>query len=67
MLTPAFLRKLDRLDADGLEEMRRTLVSSQERARVRFGRTRSVKDGESYRRRGHELAEVRSRLRRLDN
>ena len=66
MMTPAFLRGLDRLDQAGLEALRRELVRRQEAARVRFGRSRSVRDGESYRRRGHELGEVRSRLRQID-
>jgi hypothetical protein len=66
MLTPAFLRRLDRLDRQGLEALRGELVGRQEVARVRFGRSRSVRDGDSYRRRGHELGEVRSRLRQLE-
>ena len=66
MLTATFLRKVERLDGDGLEALRRELIRRQEAARTRFARTRSPKDGESYLRRGHELGEVRSRLRRMD-
>ncbi len=66
MLTNAFLRKLDRLDREGLDGLRRELTRRQESARTRFARTRSQRDGDSYMRRGHELAEVRSRIRLLD-
>lgn len=66
MPTPAFLRRLDRLDRDGLENLRQDLVGRKEAARLRFDRTLSMKDGKSLRRRSHEMVEVRARLRRLD-
>ena len=65
MLTPAFLRKLDKLDHAGLEALRKELVVRQEGARMRFAKDRSPKNGEAYRRRGFELGEVRSRLRAI--
>ncbi len=65
MLSPAFRRRLDGLDAEGLRRLVSELVVRQEKARVRFSRSRSVRDGESYSRRSHELGEARTRLRLL--
>ena len=66
MLTPAFLRRLDGLDRDGLETLRQDLVGRKEAARMRFDRTLSVRDGQSHLRRSHEIVEVKARLRRID-
>ncbi len=67
MVTDAFLRKLGRLDREGLDDLRRELTRRQESARTRFAKTRSQKDGDSYLRRGHELAEVRIRIHLIDD
>jgi len=62
MIDDRFERKVAKLDADGLIALKGELLVSNERARARFSKSRSIRDGESYARRRAELSHVRTRI-----
>lgn len=61
----AFREKLKTMDRAGLERLRGDLKVRQERRRMKFSRTRSITDGEAYRRTSAELGEVNTAIRLL--
>ena len=62
MIDPKFARRVAALDPEGLARLRGDLVVSVERARVRFAKSRSMKDGDAHRKRREELGHVRTRI-----
>jgi DNA-directed RNA polymerase subunit F len=62
VIDPKFAAKVAKLDPEGLAKLRGELVVKNERARMRFSKSRSIKDGEAHRKRREELAHVRTRI-----
>lgn len=62
MIDPKFTAKVAKLDPEGLAKLKGELVVKTERARERFSRSRSVKDGDAHRKRREELGHVRTRI-----
>jgi len=62
VIDPKFARMVAALDPDALVRLKQDLFVSTERARARFAKSRSVKDGDAHRRQREELGHVRTRM-----
>ena len=57
-----FIDKVAKMDLETLTKLRGTLVVREETRRVKFSRSRSVKDGEALRKTRAELGHVRTQI-----
>lgn len=57
-----FIDKVAKMDDEALAKLRGALISREETRRVKFSRSRSVKDGDALRKTRAELGHVRTQI-----